>query len=333
MNATELLRIEMTCRCRDSDVIDRVSNAGALETFRGRTVQIMHNGVRVVAGGYHGDWTVEVIRRLRGCHEPQEEAVFWRVTKGLGEAPVMVELGAFWAYYSCWFLKANPAGRVYCVEPDPNNLALGETNLQLNDMKGVFINAAVGAASSEMRFASESDGVVRPTPVVSVDSLTGEYAIPRIDVLLSDIQGGETAMLDGCQKTIRAGKLRFLFLSTHHHSISGDPLTHQKCLARIRDLGGHVFAEHTVSESFSGDGLIAASFATVDRDLPEVPLTRNRASTNIWREPEYDLADALAREAEHESFRGALRQTVRAGRRAVARRINGLLSRPSPTRA
>jgi FkbM family methyltransferase len=323
MNEEARRRVEMTCRCLDSDVIPKVSNAGTLESFRGRTVQVMHNGVRVVAGGYHGDWLVEVIQRLGGCHEPQEEVVFWEVMKLLPEAPVMVELGAFWAYYSCWFLKDHPAGHVYCVEPDPNNFAIGRENLQLNDAEATFINAVVGPASVSPRpFICESDGVIRSIPLISVDALVRDQGIPSIDLLLSDIQGGETQMLQGCVDTIRAGKLRFVLVSTHHHSISRDPLTHQRCLAFIREHGGRVFAEHTVAESFSGDGLIAASFAVADRNLPEISLSRNRASTNIWREAEYDLAEAISQEAVPESFRQALRRALRAGQRALLRRLH-----------
>jgi FkbM family methyltransferase len=282
----------------------------------------MHNGLRVLAGGYYGDWMVEVIRRLRGCHEPQEEVVFWEVLKRLPERAVMVELGAFWAYYSCWFLKDRPAGRVYCIEPDPNNGAIGRLNLQLNDAEAIFIDAAVGATSESRRpFACESDGVVRSMPRISVDALVRDQRIAGIDLLLSDIQGGETAMLQGCAETIRSGKVRFVIVSTHHHSISRDPLTHQRCLAFIRENGGHVIAEHTIAESFSGDGLIAASFGSIDRSMPEICLSRNRASTNIWRETEYDLADALASQAEAESFREALRAAIRAGRQGIWRRL------------
>jgi len=311
----------MTCRCRDSDVLDKVSNAGALEPFRGRTVQVMHNGVRVLAGGYYGDWMIEVIQRLRGCHEPQEEVVFSQVMKRVGPTSNMVELGAFWAYYSCWFLKEHPGGRVYCVEPDPNNWAIGRTNLELNDSEAMFIGAAVGATSTPPRpFTCESDGITRPIPRVSVDALVRDYGIRVIDVLLADVQGAESAMLEGCGETIRAGKVRFVFVSTHHHSISGDPLTHQKCLAFIREHGGHVFAEHTVGESFSGDGLIAASFAAIDQDMPDISLSRNRASTNMWRELEYDLAQAFAKDGVPESFREALRHALRTGWSAMARR-------------
>jgi FkbM family methyltransferase len=308
-------RIEMTCQCRDSDVIPRVANAGAIETFRDQTVQVMHNGLRMVAGGYYGDWMVEVIRRLRGCHEPQEELVFWEVMKRLGAAPVMVELGAFWAYYTCWFLKERPAGRAFCVEPDPNHLAVGRANLELNDTQATFIQAAVDAvATGPAPFPCESDGAVRPTPHVSVDALVREHGVPGIDILLSDAQGAETAMLEGCLQTIRSGKLRFILISTHHHSISGDPLTHHACLARIRDLGGHVFAEHSIAESFSGDGLIAASFAAADRNLPVIPLSYNRAATNIWRDPVLELGEL-------ESFRVALRHALRTGRRALVKRV------------
>jgi FkbM family methyltransferase len=322
MSSDARTRIDMTCRCDDSRVLARVANAGAVETFQGRSVQVMHNGVRVLAGGYHGDWMVEVIRRLRGCHEPQEELVFWEVMKRLPQTAVMVELGAFWAYYSCWFLKDRPAGRVYCVEPDPNNVAVGRVNVEMNDAEAMFVEAAVGAASAPPEpFACESDGVTRSIPRISVDALVRDQQISRIDLLLSDIQGAETEMLQGCVDTLRSGKLRFLFVSTHHHSISRDPLTHQKCLAFIRDHGGHVFAEHTVAESFSGDGLIAASFAGADRSMAEIPLSRNRASTNIWRETEYDLAEALNRQAAPPSFRQALKEALRASQRAIRGRL------------
>ena len=38
----------------------------------GTRVQIMHNGLRVLADGYCGEWMTQLIARCRGCHEPQE---------------------------------------------------------------------------------------------------------------------------------------------------------------------------------------------------------------------------------------------------------------------
>jgi hypothetical protein len=98
-------RIDMTLAGRaDCDPIPKVDGAG--EIVDG--VQLMHNGVQVVAGGYYGDWMAEIIRELRGHHEPQEELVIHNILARLGKdthAPVIVELGAFWAYYALWALS------------------------------------------------------------------------------------------------------------------------------------------------------------------------------------------------------------------------------------
>jgi hypothetical protein len=72
---------------------------GKVISFEGKPVQIMHNGLRVVAGGYYGDWMTRIIERLHGHHEPQEEAVFHEILKLLPPDATMLELGGFWSYY------------------------------------------------------------------------------------------------------------------------------------------------------------------------------------------------------------------------------------------
>src|SRR5687768_1816503 len=79
--ASERERIEMTVRCRDCDGIPKVERAGEILDEGGGLVQIMHNGIRVVAGGYYGSFMTEVIQRLQGHHEPQEELVFHEILK------------------------------------------------------------------------------------------------------------------------------------------------------------------------------------------------------------------------------------------------------------
>jgi len=41
--------------------------------FVGETqdMQIMHNGILIKRGSYHGEWMSEIIQKLRGHHEPQ----------------------------------------------------------------------------------------------------------------------------------------------------------------------------------------------------------------------------------------------------------------------
>ncbi|MCU1483832.1 MAG: FkbM family methyltransferase [Actinomycetia bacterium] len=288
----ELARIGLTVSCRDTDAIPKVPGAG--EVVDG--VQLMHNGVKVVEGGYYGDWMTEVIRVLRGHHEPQEEVAFHAVVERLaattGDAPVMVELGAFWAYYSLWFKQRLPQGRAYLVEPDPAYLDVGRRNFELNGFEGTFHQAAIGRAkAAPAPFECESDGQTRPVPVEGLASILDRFHLPFVDVLFSDIQGFEWPLLDGGRDVLAGGRIRFLVVSTHHHVISGDPLTHQRCLELLREVGAHVILEHTVAESYSGDGLIVVSFDERDRDL-EVVASRCRVGSSWFGDPLKDLEQA-----------------------------------------
>jgi hypothetical protein len=101
-------------------------------------------------------------------------------------------------------------------------------------------------------------------------------------------------MLEGAIKAIQEKKIRFLVISSHHHSISNDPLIHQKCLSFLQDSGAIILVEHTISESYSGDGLILASTRNEDALLPKINVSRNLPRTSLFRELEYDLAEQQA---------------------------------------
>jgi len=268
LSEEERRRVELTVSCRDADAVPKVADAGKVRVERGVRVQVMHDGTRVVAGAYHGPWMTEVIQRLRGHHEPQEELVVHRILERLREtSPAIVELGSFWAYYTAWALRT-AGGRAVLVEPDAVNLEVGRENLRLNGLAGTFVQAAVGGAHGAVRrLVCESDGVERELPVVTVEGLMAEQRLDRIDFLLVDVQGPEDDVLDRAAELLRERRIRFLVVSTHHRLISGDPHTHERCLATVTGAGAHVIAAHTVGESFSGDGLIAASTDPRDRDL------------------------------------------------------------------
>lgn len=287
-------RVEMTASCRDTDVIPKVDSAGSIVSGpNGSSCQLMHNGLRVMAGGYHGEWMSEIIRRLRGHHEPQEELLFHAALPLMGSnvgEPVMIELGSFWAYYSLWYRSVYVRARNILVEPDSGNLQLGERNFELNGFRAECLQAEIGTCKS-IDLTSRSDELGRPVRTVSIDELVSSLGLERIHLLHSDIQGLELVMLDGAEETIRQGRLDWLFLSTHHHSISGDPLTHQRCLEWLHAHGAFIVEEHSVSESFSGDGLIVAVFGS-EPQLEYPPISRNRSSCALFREIEYDLAQA-----------------------------------------
>lgn len=289
-------RVELTVSCRDADDLPKVRGAGEVFDVGGLPVQLMHEGTRVLAGAYHGVWMREIIRRLRGHHEPQEERVVHRILERLqGEPdPLIVELGSFWAYYSIWALRA-VGGRAVLVEPDPANLEVGRANLRLNGVGAMLVQAAVGGPhGSRTQLVCESDGIERDLPVVTVPGLMAERGFRRVCLLFADVQGPEVDLLSRAADLLRQRRIRFLVLSTHHQSISGDPLTHERCLDVVTDAGAHVIAEHTVDESFSGDGLVAASTCPADADLyVEVSRCHPRDSLFGTEQPAPRLTDAV----------------------------------------
>ena len=285
-------RVELTVSCGDADVLPRVEGAGEVFDSPHGPVQRMHNGVDVPHLGYFDEWMAEIIERLHGHHEPQEELAFARVLERIGRpAPVMIELGCFWAYYSTWFLRSFPGGTAVAGEPDPDHLEVGRRTAAINGVDVRFEHAAAGAADGDVLELPSWNhpGVVHRVPVRSVPTIVAEHDLDLVDVLHMDIQGAELAVLESCRALIREGRIRFVVVSTHHHSISGDPQTHQRVLDLVRDLGGHVVAEHTVLESFSGDGLVVASFDAGDAGF-RVEMSRARTTEALFPSGESELA-------------------------------------------
>lgn len=278
-------RVAMTISCRDTDAIGKVPDAGRIEDSVQGRVQIMHNGLRVVAGGYHGEWMEKIISELRGHHEPQEELMFNALLSHCGSGSLFVELGAFWSYYSLWYLQAIPQSTAICVEPDPQNLEMGRRNAELNGYTDRirFIQSWIGEKASPSHEAI-AESVGRPVTLerlemASILALSGGRTS---EILHIDAQGAELGFLRSMAAVPEAGRPRFLVVSTHHVSISGSSTTHRDCLAEINHQGGKILCEHGVEESFSGDGLIVAAFRLQDHGIVLPRITRNKANASLF---------------------------------------------------
>ncbi len=277
------------------DSVPRVPRAGQVETLEdGTRIQLMHNGLRVLTDGYLGTWTTRLIELCHGCHEPQEERVFDEVMARLPAEATMIELGGYWSYYSLWFLTCGKDRRSIVLEPDPKHLKVGRTNASLNGLMPTFIHGfAGGVALPPVPFKTEDSGELL-VPCFNVPILMESHGIDKLDVLHSDIQGAEFDVLLSCKELFEQQRIKFAFVSTHDFRISADPLVHQRCLALIRDCGGRIIAEHDIHESFSGDGLIVAYFGDDTRMWSTVPVSRNRYSESLFRNPLFDLAAVRA---------------------------------------
>ena len=240
-------RIDNVLSCPDNHFIPRVEEAGYVHGEE----QVMHNGLRIVPGSYHGKQVSLQLQLNRGVHEPEEERVFQEVLKYIPEGATMLELGAYWGFYSMWFQKEIPKAVNYLVEPASEHLIFGKNNLSLNGMKGDFIQALIDTESG-----TSSDG----TPVLCVDDIIRQKGIERLHMLHADIQGFEHRMLQGARKAFENKIIDFAFVSTHrgfkfgHDDING---IHNQCLEFFKEMDYFVIAETNLETTYSWDGLIA----------------------------------------------------------------------------
>lgn len=225
----------------DNKFIPKVENAGVIKGGR----QIMHNGIKIHLGSYYGPEYSKMLLLSKGVHEPQEERIFMEVLKTLPDNSVMIEMGAFWSFYSMWFNKQIKGAVNYMIEPDTFNLGQGKRNFKLNNMKGNFIQGFVGSSP-------EQKGNVQ---TVSVDQVVEKYSLTFIQMLHSDIQGFEYEMLLGAKNTFDDKKVGYVFISTHTNEV------HYKCLDFLTARSFVIIANINLDETFSEDGLIAARAA------------------------------------------------------------------------
>jgi len=245
----KLERVKTTTSCGDCEYIPKVHNAG--EIVDG--YKIMHNGLKVVHGGYHGDWMAEIIKSLRGHHEPQEEKAFYEILKDVSRGGVMIEFGSNWAYYSAWFNKNVEDATNIMIEPTNKKLEVGKKNFEVNNMKGVFENAFVGRSVINGAKFVDWDKKTYDMDQLCVDDIVDRHNLDKVDIVHADIQGAEFEMLHGSIKSIAKNKIRYFVISTHGNAL------HDYCGLFLETHGFHIICDHTVAQSYSGDGLLVAS--------------------------------------------------------------------------
>jgi hypothetical protein len=224
-------RTRLARLCPDNTHIPRVPDAGRIAG----QFQIMHNGLKVVRGSYYSADSERLFRKNKGVHEPQEERIFQEVLKVIPPGGVMMELGAYWAFYSMWFCQQVSQGRAYLIEPIAENLTCGQKNFAANSLTGHFTQAYVGATTG-----IAPDG----TPIMCVDDFVDQHQISHLALLHSDIQGAELDMLHGSARTMAREGISWIFVSTHSDE--------------LRDNRFLIAASVNTSQSYSVDGVLVA---------------------------------------------------------------------------
>lgn len=229
-------RIDDVLCSPDNARIERVPDAGKIKGYH----ITMHNGVKVCCNGYCGSGMLNMLIENKGVHEPQEEYAFEKIIGYLPEQCKMLELGAYWGFYSLSLLQQRPKAKCWLVEPDLVNMVSGKINFRLNGRKGKFVNARVDA---------KPDAAQR---IISVDSFCKAEGIDHLDILHADIQEHEVSMLEGASFMLASDRLDYVFISTHSNDL------HEQCIKILRSHKYSILAESNLNQTYSWDGLIVA---------------------------------------------------------------------------
>lgn len=216
--------------------ISRVERAG--EIVDGHLV--MHNGLRVRP---MDTCYMQLLQGNRGCHEPQEEMVFQEVLNHIPASGCMIELGAYWGFYSLWFAKHVDDARCFLIEPDADHLDVGKYNFAFNQLTADFTISKVGHGHW------------------GADRFLAERNIDFVDVLHADIQGREYEMLVDADESLRAGRIGYVFVGTHSQDL------HYRCKQLLEERGYVIIADADFTHgTFCADGVLVARY----RGLPGV---------------------------------------------------------------
>ena len=253
-------RINEVTKCPDNKDIEYHQQAGQI--IDGHI--IMHNGLKLDPASYYGYGMLELLLANKGVHEPQEEKLFQEVLKVLPKdsKKTMLELGAYWSFYSLWFLKMNPTAACYMVEPERLNLFYGKQNANINKLKGNFIHAGIGDKESSQK------------NVTTVDAICKRNNIEFLDILHADIQGFELDMLKGSKKMLSENRVGYIFISTHSNEL------HEDCYQHLQNkYNFELVASANLDESYSWDGILLMKNPNYTKLGPITITKRNSVKT------------------------------------------------------
>ena len=250
-----LNRINNVLISEDNKYISRHKAAGTIVDDQ----LIMHNGLKVDPMSYYGFALMKMLIDNKGVHEPQEEKVFQEVLKNIDRDKqlIMMELGAYWSFYSMWLLSIFPDANCYMVEPDKKNLYYGKQNFKTNNFSGNFIHGGIGKK------------VNKKQNVITVDKICEDNDISFIDLLHSDIQGYELEMLQGSEKILSENKIGYVFISTHSNEL------HYDCKKLLERYNFKEVTSVDIDESYAWDGILVMK-ASHYEGLEEVEVTKRK---------------------------------------------------------
>lgn len=158
----------------------------------------------------------------------------WELEPGMWVLDAGACRGEFSLYAS---RRVGPEGRVFMMEPDPDNVRLARQTFAANGGwpdNVVLVEAGLWSEPTTLRFATglgtdsfllnaadttavaaRSDLRVTAVPVQSVASLVDAHRMPRLDLVKMDIEGAEVEAVRGAGSVMSRLKPRFAIAAYH----------------------------------------------------------------------------------------------------------------------
>lgn len=195
---------------------------------------VEHEGVRMV----FATPGVLTLRRVQTIREKEPWTLEW--IAGFRAGDVLVDVGANVGMYTIWAAKTRGA-RVFAFEPEAQNYALLNRNIQLNGVADRVTAYCLGLSDSaglstlhmaDLRPGASCHSVgealdFRHEPMAvrfsqgcvaaTLDELVASGAIPQPDHVKIDVDGFEPKVIAGARATLAAPRLRSLLVETNRN--------------------------------------------------------------------------------------------------------------------
>jgi FkbM family methyltransferase len=152
------------------------------------------------------------------------------------DKPIVVDCGGNIGTFSLYIKELNPTAKIYIFEPLPENLAILQRNLDLNEIHdAVVIPKALSSDGVEKSFYMEKDkfdggsmvdqklgsSSVKISTVKSMtfDDFLLQHVLSRIDLMKMDIEGGEYEIIHANRDSL-AKNVKRLIIEYHTNVIS-----------------------------------------------------------------------------------------------------------------
>lgn len=155
-----------------------------------------------------------------GLVEEHETNLVLKIFKQLSEDFYMLDIGANTGYYGILASYLFPKSNVYSFEPIKKHCDIINESVKINNIKNLHINQIAlgdkeevnvdiynaGSGTSLIKGFTKSDEGITKVNIQTLDSLSDNNQINKIDFIKIDVEGFELQVLKGGEKTINKNK-------------------------------------------------------------------------------------------------------------------------------